>query len=205
MQCYYHGVSFPAQHLSAYASGEPEETQLLLRVLRPADRVLIAGGGLGWLALVAAAVVTPARVVVYEPNAERCRIIWGGLRIDDQWVCAVHQGAVAATDGTVALARSPEHWSMDTLANDGERVPGYALDTLIVRHQSTVLALDIEGGEHAVLPVSTLAGLRAAVIEVHRGDLAPILLHLAGVGLRVTATRRRDDGRVFLLAERSDR
>jgi FkbM family methyltransferase len=151
------------------------------RRLQAGDVVFDVGANIGFMALVAAAIVGPTgRVVAWEPvptsaEAARRNAVVNGM----EWVM-VREAAVGESPGTQTLLEVDER-SWSHLADRGRhprtqtelQVAVEALDPLVASGElpaPKLVKIDVEGSEVAVLP-----GMRR-IIEEHRPDLV-IELH----------------------------
>lgn len=182
------------------ASGDYElpEIRGLERAVRPGDRILELGSGLGIVtALAARAASQEGRVLSFEAN---------GAMIADTRDFLSRQGiSNAEIRHAVLLPRSEPGETRDfkvdrvfavsSLAGvDGRKprdviqVPALPINDVVAEFRPDVLICDIEGGEADLLPALDASKLRAAVVELHPKRLSPeqisgIYEALAGHGL----------------------
>ena len=160
------------------------------------------GANVGWLSqFFAEAVGEAGRVVSIEPLAENVAAIReriAGLGAQARWT--VEACAVSGRKGSASLAlfRTPEgDWNSRVVAGKGARkVPARPLSALVP--EATVVKLDIEGHEYAVLEeaLPRLEQAHSWAIELHAVPGIPLqqaLGLLMAHGYRVYAGARRTD------------
>lgn len=162
----------------ALVSGRYENTEAdaLLRHLRPGDRFLDLGAGLGFLCCLAARVLGAQAVTGVEAGPETAALARANLDRNGFAAARLMQGAVvpAGQAGPVAFGQRPAFWA-SALKGQGDwpenaqvlQVPGLAVDALLAEEAPTVLSCDIEGAELQVLTGPFPPGLRVIVIEIH--------------------------------------
>lgn len=177
----------------ALATGRYETTEAdaIQRHLRPGDRFLDLGAGLGYLCCLAAQLLGPQAVTGVEAGPETAALARGNLDRNGFAAAGLRHGAVVAAGqgGQVAFGQRPAFWA-SALKGPGDwpgnarvlRVPALAVDALLAAHRPTVLCCDIEGAEIEVLAGPLPPDLRLIVAEIH-----PAAYGLAG-------TRRLFDG-----------
>ena len=193
---------------------EQAEAAALDDFLRPTDRVLELGGGLGYLAVRAARIVGPGAVTVVEANPDLLPIIRANLlRNGAEGVRLIHGAAVAdeMADTEQELHVSGGFWGGSLAPPDRRarrhKVPGRGLHALIRAAGATALIIDVEGAEEVLLARPLPHGLRLVVLEVHptrypESTIAEMAATLAAAGLE---RRVRPWGRDVWVLERPDR
>ena len=155
---------------------EGEEIRGALEVIRPGDRVLEMGSGLGVVGAVIAKHAKPEAVLSFEANPNLIPHInalydLNGLR---DRIEVRHQVVLAAPE-------PPEHVTFhlrtsflgSSLIDQKKRrttgvdVPTVAYDSVVDEFRPDVLVMDIEGGEQDFLRHADLRGVRAIIIEFH--------------------------------------
>ena len=129
-----------------------------------------------------------SRVISIEPLPENAALIREKIRASKASGWTVEEYAASASDGTVELAVSRSDrgaWNSTVVPRDGMRsVPARRLSTLAA--DATVVKLDIEGHEYAVLEDSLprLQRVAAWAVELHQvrgrplqGVLASFVVH----------------------------
>ena len=194
----------------ALSSGryENHEADALLRHLRPGDRMLDLGAGLGFICALAAGVLREGAVMGVEAGPETVRLARRNLAANGFAGVKVLKGAVvAAGEGEVEFSQRPAFWASSLRGPDGWpekaeviRVPARPLGKLRAKFAPTVVSCDIEGGELEVL-TQPLPGVRLVVFETHpqvygADGVARIVAALAAQGF-VEAEGAKKDTLVF--------
>lgn len=156
---------------------EGNEVRLLNDLLRPRDRVLDLGAGVGLVSAVAARITGPEAVVAVEANPELVPVIRETHRLNDVAGIRVINGVGVSgkAAGTVPFYVNEQFWSSSLSADrhGGEGlkavvdVPLVDLNALLAEHRPTVLSVDIEGGEIDLFDTLDLTGVRAIIMELH--------------------------------------
>ena len=158
------------------AQYEGQEIAGALAVLRPGDRVLELGAGLGLVGAIAAGSGKPARVVSFEANPDliphiRALYALNGLQDRIEVRNEVLISAPEAPDTVTFHLRNSYLGSSlidtDSRATRPVEVPTARYGALLAELSPTVMLIDIEGGELDFLRHATLTGVRAIVIEFH--------------------------------------
>ena len=154
------GVDVPASpfltetHLRQMSEGHYEGDKIAgaLAVVRPGDRVLELGAGLGVVSAVIARSAAPARVLSFEANPALV-----------PHIRALH--ALNGLENRIELRNQ-----MLTSGPDRPGVAsGAALDEVLRAFRPDVLIVDIESGTPEFLEHARLHGIRAVVIRFHPG------------------------------------
>lgn len=166
----------------ALASGryEGQEADAILRHLRPGDRFLDLGAGIGFLCALAARVVGEDAVTGVEAGPETATLARANLAANGFPGARLLQGAVTArAEGEVEFGQRPAFWAsalkgaQDWPANARIlRVPARPIGPLLAETRPTVLSCDIEGAELEVL-AQPLPGVRLVVAEIHPAVYGP--------------------------------
>ena len=160
----------------ALSSGryENHEADALLTHLRPGDRFLDLGAGLGFICALAAGVLGEAAVAGVEAGPETVKLARKNLAANGFGGVKVIRGAVVgAGEGEVEFGQRPAFWASGLKGPEGWpdnaeviRVPARPMAKLLARYSPTVICCDIEGGELEVL-TQPLPGVRLVVVETH--------------------------------------
>ncbi|MEO1292666.1 MAG: FkbM family methyltransferase [Pseudomonadota bacterium] len=172
---------------------ERAEIHGLSKVLRPGDRVLDLGAGLGVSSTYAAKFAGVAAVTAVEPNPHQLAFLREVYTTNGVEVDLRHGLPDGRQDppATVPFYARPAVIGSSVFEAEGggkaEQVPVLPLQTLLEEVRPTVLSCDIEGSEHDLFLGQTLPGLRAIVMELHpqvigRDKVAALLAHLKSVG-----------------------
>ncbi len=179
------GNSFSGRLAQALESGRYENTEAsaLLKHLRPGDRFVDFGAGIGFLCALAARVVGEDQVTGVEagdPTIDLARNTldqngFPGVRL-------IHGAVVGAPrpGDVVEFGQRGNFWSSGLKKGEDWvrgteviEVPALAAEPLLARLAPTVLSCDIEGAELAVLAVDMPASLRLIITEIHPGSYGP--------------------------------
>jgi FkbM family methyltransferase len=162
----------------AFTTGryEHQEADAILAHLRPGDRFMDLGAGIGFLCALAAQVVGASAVTGVEAVPETLALARGTLAANGaQDVRLVHGAVTGGRDGEVDFGQRPAFWASALQGAEGWpanakviRVPALRLEALLAAHCPTVLCCDIEGAELDVL-AAPLTGIRVVVVELHPG------------------------------------
>ena len=165
---------------------EASEVRLARALLKPQDRVVELGAGLGVVSCTIASLIGPEALISFEANpaiAERARQNTRRNGFEawiEQAVCRP-RGVLGDTSGTATFRLSEAFWASGL--EDGTDAPGRspttghidvpvrALEDVIAEHRATVLVMDIEGGEIEILERADLSGLRALTFETHEAHV----------------------------------
>ena len=169
----------------ALASGryENHEADALLLHLRPGDRLLDLGAGLGFICALAAGVLGEDAVAGVEAGPETVRLARRNLAANGFSGVRVLKGAVVGSEkGEVEFGLRPAFWASALKGPQGWpenaeviRVPARPIGNLLAKFSPTVICCDIEGGELDVL-TKPLPDVRLVVVETH-----PLVYGEAGV------------------------
>jgi FkbM family methyltransferase len=180
---------------------EGGECANLRRVLRPGDRVLELGAGVGLLSTISAQVPGVELVVAVEANPDLIPLIRETHRLNNITNVDLRNGIAAATDGEdVTFYLRPDFWasSMDAGPHRYSRtvqLKQLGIKGLMADVKPTVIVCDIEGGENGLFDEADLSGVRAMVLELHpkvygEAQRDRILALLAAKGLKLDADNR---------------
>jgi FkbM family methyltransferase len=185
-------------------SYEAYECELVKRILRPGDRVLEIGTGIGLVSLVATRLAGEGNVLSCEANPEMEAVIRANYALNG-WTPNLRMQAVTADGGPLTFYRNDNILSSSAFDRqiDGHEitVPSVALAEVIAAHRPSVLVMDVEGSEVELLPAADLSGIRAVIVEMHPHIVGPekimaLVAQMAAQGLQLAETRHK----TFLLA-----
>lgn len=155
---------------------EKGEALALKRILKPGDRVLELGAGLGLLSAIAAQVPGVEAVTAVEANPGLMPMIRETHRLNDITSVEVLNAAVTgpgvAGKGPLPFYLRRDFWasSMDATSRrykavvQVQRVP---FEALLAERRPSVIVCDIEGAELGLFEGADLSGVRAVVVELH--------------------------------------
>jgi FkbM family methyltransferase len=160
----------------ALSSGryENHEADALLLHLRPGDRLLDLGAGLGFICALAAGVLGEGAVIGVEAGPETVKLARRNLAANGFPGVKLMRGAVVGEgEAEVEFGQRPAFWASALKGPEGWpenaeviRVPARPIGKLLARFAPTVISCDIEGGELEVL-TRALPGVRLVVVETH--------------------------------------
>ena len=169
----------------ALSSGryENHEADALLMHLRPGDRFLDLGAGIGFICALVAGVLGEDAVFGVEAGPETIKLARRNLAANGFAGVKLMRGAVVGTGaGEVEFGQRPAFWASGLKGPEGWpenadviRVPARSIAGLLAKLAPTVICCDIEGGELEVL-TQPLPGVRLVVVETH-----PQVYGVAGV------------------------
>ncbi|MBN8630027.1 MAG: FkbM family methyltransferase [Rhodobacterales bacterium] len=194
----------------ALASGryENHEADALLLHLRPGDRLLDLGAGLGFICALGARLLGEEAVAGVEAGPETAKLARKNLAANGFPGVKIVRGAVVgAGEGEVEFGQRPAFWASGLQGPEGWpenaeviRVPARPIGKLLARFAPTVISCDIEGGEQEVL-MQPLPGVRLVVVETHPLVYGPEGVERIGAALAaegfVMAGGARKDTLVF--------
>ncbi|MCA2009155.1 FkbM family methyltransferase [Tritonibacter mobilis] len=155
---------------------EGQEIAGALHVIREDDRVLEVGAGLGVVGAVIATNAKPEKVLSFEANPELVPVIRALHQMNDlgDRVELRNQVLFAGKDRPESMEFHLRNSFLgSSLLNEGGRpsrvveIPTADMGEVVAELQPTVLVMDIEGGELALLEAMDLSPFRAIVIEFH--------------------------------------
>lgn len=171
---------------------EPQETALMLQLMRPGMSFVDVGANWGYFTLLAADLVGPqGKVIAFEPHPELFSQLQGNiLRNDLTWAKALPI-AIADSVGEMTLLGFEEktsNWGVSRLAAKSEtNLPQFRVQTGLLEevlngenvHEVDMLKMDIEGAELLVLPTMreglSIGRYKRILLELH-----PIAVEEAG-------------------------
>jgi FkbM family methyltransferase len=155
---------------------EKGERLALRATLRPGDRVLELGAGIGLLSTVAALTPGVETVVAVEANPALVPLIRETHRLSGVAGRVAIENAVASA-GDAQGGTLPFYLRRDFRASSMEpdsrafqavvEVPQRPVSALLAQHRPTVIVCDIEGAELALFEAADLAGVRAVAVKLH--------------------------------------
>lgn len=173
---------------------EQPEILALSGLMRPGDTVLELGAGMGLVSGVMAKRHPQSRFLSYEANPALAPVIAALHQRNGISNVQLRSALVAPTDqGSTRRFRIHRHFTESSLVADSAdqgfvEVPVDDPAVAMADLRPDLLLCDIEGGEEELIPVLPMAGLRAAVIELHpnivsRAGMARIFAAFHDAGL----------------------
>lgn len=159
-------------------SYEAPELLALQSLIRPDDRILELGAGMGLVSGVVAKRFPNAQFVSYEANPHLAPIIRNLHRRNGISNVTLHSAVVAPTaSGDMRQFRIHRNFTESSLVTNSADM--YSVDVpvhdpvdVMEQVKPDMLLCDIEGGEAELIPALPLAGVRAVVIELHPNILS---------------------------------
>ena len=158
---------------------EVPEITALTAMLRPGDKVLEIGAGMGVVSGLAARAMPDVVIESYEGNPNLIAAIRELHALNGIGNVTLHNRILVpgAADGDREFHL---HWSFaeSSLVATGEtrnsvRVPTESLPEKLASFAPDLLVVDIEGGEDELLPEVDLSGVRGLILELHPKVNAP--------------------------------
>lgn len=157
---------------------EKDEADAMLAHLRPEDRLLDMGAGMGFICALAAQKLGAARVFGVEAGPETLELARANLARNGFAGVALRHGAVvgqAAPGDTVDFVLREAFWASGLHGglHGGQpaarvvQVPALSAAELLAEIAPSVLSCDIEGAELQVLTGPMPASLRLIITEIH--------------------------------------
>lgn len=152
---------------------EGPEILALSGLMRPGDRVLELGAGMGVVSGVLAKQMPESRFTSYEANPALVPVINDLHRRNGITNVELRSAIVApVAGGETRQFRLHQHFTESSLVAETAdagvvEVPVHDPLNVMAELRPDVLLCDIEGGEAELIPALPMAGLRAVVIELH--------------------------------------
>ncbi|MEL6915460.1 MAG: FkbM family methyltransferase [Pseudomonadota bacterium] len=190
---------------SRYEGGE---VLALREGLRPGDRVLELGAGVGLLSTIAATTEGVDSVVAVEANPEMIPLIEETHRLNGADNVTLLNGVVTPSDGDkVSFYLRRDFWasSMEPDSRPYVRavdIRTFGIEKLIADHDPTVIVCDIEGGELGLFDGVDLSNVRLMVMEFHpkvygQRQVEALYDLFARKGLQITSVEKPTTVRKF--------
>lgn len=149
---------------------EAVEAELVTGILKPGDRVLEVGTGIGFVSILCAKLAGEGRVTSFEANPALEHIIRdnyaeNGLTPD------LRMKAVTVDGTPIRFFADPNILSSSLIDRDLPSteitVDSDPMASVMVEVKPDVIVMDVEGAEVDLLPAGDLSAVRAMIIEVH--------------------------------------
>lgn len=175
------------------------ELQLLDSVLRPDDRVMEIGAGVGAIGLTAAAVIGAERVTSFEANPKLEALIRKNYALNQLFPNLIMK-AVTVGGTPVTFNVAPSMLSSSIYSQVGGHsltVESVAINAALHEIRPTILVVDAEGAEVDLLPAADLSGVRAILVECHakvtgEDKVQAMMAHILNAGFRVDFEMHRN-------------
>lgn len=174
--------SYDREIAGVLAHGEYEgaERYLVSRLVKPGDRVIDVGTGIGLVAMTAARITGAGSVITFEADPDIARDARDNFRrnglegIRGHVGILRHRQAITDPNATANFHVDKAFWGSRLNASSEDdsivrsvEVPVFCLEKAIEEHRATVLLCDIEGAEVELLSHANLSGIRLIVVETH--------------------------------------
>lgn len=155
---------------------EGGERALLPRAVRPGDRVLEIGAGVGLISMLCTRRAGAGQVASYEANPGLAGLIRRNFALNgmepDLTMKAVTE------DGAPLRFFVDDNIISSSMIRRNDRAVEIVADSIaigdcIARHRPTVIVMDVEGAELGLLRRADLSGLRAILVEMHPHVVGP--------------------------------
>ena len=156
-------------------SYEVEEARIVSLSLKPHDRVLEIGSGLGFVTTLIARDERVASLVAFEADPRLAKRAASTLALNGCTGAEVINAVLApeaSTDDTAEFYQRPDFWMSSMFETDVPyekvvAVPVMPLNTLLRERAITCIVCDIEGGEVELLKGADLGCVDRVVVELH--------------------------------------
>jgi FkbM family methyltransferase len=166
---------------------------VLSTLLRPDDRVLELGAGLGFITVLCARICGSEAVVTVEANPHMLSTLEATFRCNGVWPKLI-SGVVSRTAAPREFFVNQNFWSSSTYDRGGQRLEVQSLPfaELVAAHRPSVIVMDIEGGEVELAGLPIDPSVRAIVLELHaavtgNADAEAVRAWLVEQGFRATS------------------
>lgn len=176
-----HGVRVPispdevsAEIWQALKTGsyEANEARRISRAIRPGDRVLVLGAGLGVITSIIAS-VKDVRVWSFEADPQTTLLARRVVELNCDGNVMLSNGILAAgPPRTVSFFQRADFWMSSEFVEQGlyQRVIDIMsrdIDAFIAQHRINALVMDVEGAELELLQDASLPGIERIFLELH--------------------------------------
>ncbi len=149
---------------------EAVEAELVSDIVRPGDRVLEVGTGIGFVSILCTKLAGQGRVTSYEANPKleptiRANYALNALQPDLRMKAVTVDGtqiSFFANDNILSSSLIDRNLSATEITVETD-----AMADVMAEVQPDVIVMDVEGAETELLPAADLSGVRALIIEVH--------------------------------------
>lgn len=149
---------------------EEFECRMVLSALRPGDRVLEIGCGIGLVSLLATRVVGEGNVLSCEANRSLEHLIRSNYALNG-WQPSLVMKPVTADGRDVVFHNNENLVTSSTFERNlpgvAERVESVAIEDVIASHRPNVIIMDVEGAEAELLQETDLKGIELIIVEMH--------------------------------------
>ncbi|MNE34422.1 hypothetical protein D3C80_1281450 [compost metagenome] len=156
-----------------YEAGEAETA---ISLVKPTDRVLELGGGIGFISTVVTKNCKPAGYIAVEADARLLPIIAKTHRMNDVSSVQVRNCIVTSDPATISKGHcdftfGANFWGSSAHIENSKgttvSVPVFALSNILAETGSNIIIADIEGGELELFLGADLSTVRGVMMEIH--------------------------------------
>ena len=180
---------------------EKGELKGLQAALKPGDRVLELGGGIGLISTAAAQVKGVSKITTIEANPKIIPVIHETHRLNDVRGIDLRNGVVSSGPAQdVDFYVRKDFWASsmepDSRAYESvEKLQNFDIRELVKEIDPTVIVCDIEGAELGLFDKVDLSKVRVLILEVHpkvygQENLASIMNMLIHKGFSITPEKK---------------
>ncbi len=151
------------------ADYEDAERAIIKRSIKPNDRVLEGGGGLGLVSMQIATIVGNENLLVYEASPNSHALISKNAAANG-FSFEIRNKALSDSDGSLQFFVHDNVLSSSAIARSGTNeinIPCDDIESVINSFRPNVLVLDIEGAEVATLKRAPLESIDRIIVEIH--------------------------------------
>lgn len=149
---------------------ELPERELVRAAVRPGDRVVEVGTGVGVVSLLCNRLAGAGNVTSYEANAALEPVIRENFALNGLQP-RLRLRAVTVDGSPISFYRNANVVSSSIydrgLEAEQVTVESEPIDGVLAQERATVLVMDVEGAEIALLKSADLSGLREIIVELH--------------------------------------
>lgn len=151
---------------------EAKEARLIFKCVRPHDRVLELGTGIGILASLIAS-VEGVHVWTFEASPSSVELAHRVIDANEMDNITLAQGILSAgPPRALQFFDRPDLWMSSLYAQQGSysrkrTITSRNIDDFVHTHAINVLVMDIEGAEHDLLVNARLPGIERIFLELH--------------------------------------
>lgn len=149
---------------------EHQEFQLVREALKPEDRVLEVGAGIGFIGIACARICGPDSILSYEPNPAMKAVIEKNYALNGL-TANLRNKVLATVPGEVEFFFDTEGVLSSSLVDrshgKASKVEADAISEVVESYAPTVLVMDVEGAETELLRACDLGTIGKIIIEMH--------------------------------------
>ncbi|NVJ98540.1 MAG: FkbM family methyltransferase [Alphaproteobacteria bacterium] len=167
-------VSLPILRALLKGWYEGAEVGLIEKVLKPGDKVIELGTGIGITSMTAARIVGAKNVCTHELNPYLVAWAQDNFARNDLALTVMQEALLpraSMPEGYIDFHVHKDFWSSSLVKRDGIQetiqVPVVCLEDKIATFGANTLIIDIEGAEVSLFETLDLAGIEKIILEIH--------------------------------------